>query len=159
MSIHRYPRTSLLIDGLRAVIGITATFGPLIFLDPAWPLTAVLGGLGLIFSIFGLRLLQQSFVSIEVSREGISGHGFGTKAIAWSDVTSLKLAHYATPRRPSEGWYQLVLKGRGGVLKIDSTIGGFDTIIGTAAREAMTSGLLLDPATSDNLRTLRQGAR
>ncbi|MEM7044986.1 MAG: hypothetical protein AAF543_19435 [Pseudomonadota bacterium] len=156
MSIHRYPLPSLLVDGLRAIVGMMATLGPLIFLDPIWPLAAILGGLGFIFAVFGLKLLQQSFSSIEISDDGIAGHGPVVKAMAWSDITTLKLAHYATPRRPLEGWYQLILKGRGGAFKIDSTIEGFDLIVGMAAQEAETSGVVFDPTTSENLRILRQ---
>ncbi len=157
MSIHRYPTPSLLLDSLRAGFGIAVTLGPLFFLDVAPPVALILGGLGAIFLIFALRLAQQSLSSIELSSGGISRHGPIARKLGWSDVTSLKLAHYGAPRRASDGWYQLNLRGGGGVLKVDSTIEGFDDIVASAIGAARQGGLVLDPATIENLKALGHG--
>ncbi len=154
MSTHRYPVSSLWPDSLRAIIGITATFGPLLFLDVAGPLVLVLGVLGLVFLTFAARLILQSLWSFELSNNAISRRGPAARSLSWPDITSLKLAHYSAPRRTSQGWYQLRLQGRSGVLKIDSTIDGFDEIVASAVRAIANSGLVFDPATAENLKSL-----
>ncbi|MGI9487166.1 MAG: hypothetical protein ACR2RF_15065 [Geminicoccaceae bacterium] len=154
LSIHRYPVPSLLSDSLRAVFGITVTLGPLFFLNVALAPALVLGGLGLIFLTFALRLVQQSLSSIELSSEGISRHGPVARKLAWPDVTSLKLAHYGAPRKPSGGWYQLMLRGSGGILRVDSTINDFEDIVASAVEAAKKGRLILDPATVENLKVL-----
>ena len=158
MAVYRYPASSLLPDSLRAIIGITATFGPLVFLAVAWPLALVLCALGSVFLAFAIRLVLQSLSSFELSNERISRHGPVARSLSWPDVTSMKLAHYGTPRKTSVGWYQLRLKGGGGVLKIDSTIDGFDEILASAVSAVTNSGLTFDPATAENLKSLGYGS-
>lgn len=154
MSIHRYPLSSLLLDALRSVAGLAATLGPLAFLDVVWPLTLILLALGLVFFIFAIRLVLQSLSSIELSDEGIASRGLFGRTMNWPELTSLKLAHYGVPRRPSEGWYQLTIKGGGCVLKLDSTIDGFDDIVSVATRAANVRGVVFDPATGENLKSV-----
>ncbi|MEZ5932458.1 MAG: hypothetical protein R3F54_10975 [Alphaproteobacteria bacterium] len=152
MSIHRYPTSSLLFDGIRAVLGMALTLGPLAFLDIAWPMAGVLVLVGLIFLVFSFNLAVRSLSSIELSDDGVCRGGPMTRRLAWADLTSMKLAHYAAPRRPSEGWYQLTVKDSDTSLKIESTIEGFGDILSAAVRAARAGGLPLDPATGDNIR-------
>lgn len=154
LSIHRYPASTLLSDGFRAVFGVTATLLPLAFLDIAWPVMLVLGGLGAIFLVFAFKVAEHGLSSIELSDHGISRRGAMAPSLAWRDLRALKLAHFAAPRRPSDGWYQLTLKGDDGALKVESTIDGFDEIVAAAAKAAEAIGLGLDPATSENLKGL-----
>lgn len=150
VSLHRYPPPSLALDGIRAGFGILVTLGPLAFLDVAWPMALVLVALAVVFVIFALRVAEQCLSSIELSDQAISREGWFTRSLRWSDMTEVKLAHYAAPRSRSAGWYQLTLKGRGAVLKVESTIEDFDAIV-EAAREAVRrGGLALDPVTGEN---------
>lgn len=105
----------------------------------------------MVFLAFASRLAAQSLCIIELSDDGISSRGLGVRSLIWRDMTSLRLAHYAAPRRRSEGWYQLTIKGDDCVLKVDSTIDGFDDIVKTAKRAAEAVHLDLDPATGENL--------
>ncbi|MDH3663375.1 MAG: hypothetical protein OEU92_25730 [Alphaproteobacteria bacterium] len=158
MSIHRYPLSSLLFDGLRTAFGLAATFGPLLALDVVRPLALILAGLGAVFLVFALKLAEQGLSSIELSDDGISRRGPMARRLAWRGVTSLKLAHYAAPRRPSDGWYQLTLTGDGGVLKVDSTIDGFSGIVAAAVEAAEASDVAFDPVTGENLKAFGLGA-
>lgn len=158
LSIHRYPASSLLSDGLRAAFGLATTFGPLLLLDVARFLALILAGLGLVFAIFALKLVVQGLSSIELSDDGIFRHGPIALSLDWRDVTSLRLTHYATPRRPSDGWYQLTLAGDTGAFKVNSTIDGFDDIVAAAVEAAEVAGVALDPATGENLKGLGRGA-
>ena len=152
MSIHRYRSASLMLDGLRCVVGLAVTVVPLAFLDVVWPLALILSVLGLVFAVFAVRLVLQLWTLIEVSDRGIASCGLVNQSVAWPELRSLKLARYAPPKRPSEGWYQLTIKGQSGVLKVDSTIEDFANIVRSAANAADAAGLVLDPATNDNLR-------
>ncbi|MGI9416552.1 MAG: hypothetical protein ACR2RA_01810, partial [Geminicoccaceae bacterium] len=134
--------------------GIALTIGPLFFLDVARPLAIIFAVLGGIFLIFALRVLIQGQSSIELSDTGIARHGLLVRHLAWADVTALKLDHFAVRRRPSDGWYQLTLTGDRCVLKVDSTIDAFDSIVAAAAAAAKANGLAFDPATGENLKEL-----
>ena len=153
-SIHRYPASTLLSDGFRAAFGIMATLSPLAFLDVAWPLVLILGGVGAIFLFFAVRVAGHGLSSIVLSEHGISRRGPVALSLAWRDLRALKLAHFAAPRRSSDGWYQLTLKGDACTLKMDSTIDGFDEIVAAAVKAAEAVGFGLDPATGENLRGL-----
>lgn len=138
---------------------MSATFGPLIFFEVALPLAIILGFLGLIFLLFALRLIEQMLFSIELTEAGICRHGPIVRTVGWQDLTSLKLAHFAARRRPSDGWYQLSIRTKNDALKIDSTIDGFEAILGAAAKAADEGRLALDPATGENLRVFKDHAR
>jgi hypothetical protein len=153
-SIHRYPMASLSMDGLRSAFGLAVSFGPLLFFDVVWPLAVVLAAMGLLFLIFTLRLIEQIWSSIELTEEAIQLSGLKSRRLRWLDLTSLKLAHYGVPRRSSPGWYQLSLQTEEGVLKVDSTISRFGDIVTVATKAAKDRRLVLDVATSENLKTL-----
>jgi hypothetical protein len=155
LSIHRYPKASLLMDGLRSAFGLAVSFGPLLFFDVAWPLAILLLVMGGIFLLFTFRLIEQYRSSIELTDDGIRLLGAKKPMLRWPDLASLKLAHYSTPRRSSIGWYQLSLHTEGGSLKIDSTIERFGKIVAMANMAARERALVLDPATLENLKTFK----
>ncbi|NJO35735.1 MAG: hypothetical protein HC869_24310 [Rhodospirillales bacterium] len=152
MSLHRYPRSSLLFDGARAAFGMAVTLGPPATLDVARPLAIALIALGLIFLVFAFNLAARGLSVIEVSKAGISRSGPLPRRQAWSDLASIRLAHYGHPRRSSEGWYQLTIRGSEGALRIESTIDGFDRILAAALHASEAGRRTLDPATSENLK-------
>ena len=144
-------------DGLRSVFGLAVSFGPLAFLDVALPLAVVLMGVGMVFILFTIRLIEQICTSIELTEDAISLSGARSRRLRWPDLTSLKLAHYGVPSRSSPGWYQLSIQTKGGVLKVDSTIERFSDIVTVAAKAATDRSLALDPATIENLKVLESG--
>ncbi len=152
LSLHRYPRTSLVTDGLRSAFGLAVCFGPLIFFDVAWPLAIVLGGMGIIFLIFTFRLVEQHWSSIELTKNGICLNGPRSHRLEWSELTALRLSHYGAARRSSPGWYQLSIHAQSGGLQIDSTIDRFGDIVTMATKAARDRALVLDPATTENLK-------
>jgi hypothetical protein len=155
MTVHRYPAWSLLGDGIRAGLGLFASWGPLLFIDVAPLLWPLLVGLGIVFLLFAGQVLLQSLSTIELSGQGIVIRGPFTKVLRWCELSKLKLSHYASARR-SKGWFRLSLRGADDVLKLESTIEGFDRIVAMAREAAESANLTLDPATSDNLATLRR---
>jgi len=154
LTIHRYPRPLLLFDGLRASLGLSATLGPLLFLDVIPVLALFLGLLGGVFVLFAAQIVVQSLSTIEVSDQHIVIRGLNAKTLDWRDLSTLKLAFYASARQRGEGWYRLSLSGAGTILKLESTIEGFETIVLAASDAARSAGIMLDPTTGENLTAL-----
>lgn len=148
---YRYPRHTLLMDGLRACFGLSITFGPLLLLTISRPLTIVLWGLGLIFLWFGCRLIAQCMILIVPADDGLSINGFRRWFFGWKDLTGLKLAYYAPFRRRHAGWYRLTLVGKEGAVRLDSTLDGFDDLLKSASAAAASAELTFDPSTRENL--------
>lgn len=154
LTVHRYPLRSLLSDGLRAVVGMAATFGPIVFSDMAPILALLFGFLGIIFFLFACQVALQALLSIHVSGEGIAFRGPIEKTLDWQELSTLRLAHYGARRRGGDGWYRLTLRGGNIVLKLDSTIENFDTIMTSVLRAASTADATMDATTRDNLTAL-----
>lgn len=154
MTIRRYPKSLLLWDVLRALIGLALTAGPLAFLDVAGPLAMLLGGIALIFLVFSVKIFLQALSSLELSRHGIGFRGLTQRRLSWDDLMDLRLTYYAPARRRAKGWYQLTLTGGGHRYRLDSTIEGFGEFVQAAVTAARNRGLLLDRTTSENLATL-----
>ena len=141
-------------DGLRTVLGLLVTALPLMFLDVALPLSVILAGLSLLFLWFGMRLVAQWVCTIELSDDGISMRCLWRRFLQWRDIQRMRLGYYAPVRRRAEGWYQLTLEGGDRRLRFESTIDGFEHIVGMALRAADARNLTLDPATDANLAAL-----
>lgn len=151
MQVYRYPKHVLLLDGLRAGFGILVTFGPLLFLDVGRIMALVLATVGFLFLWFGGRVLSQWFFSVAPSSEGLQKGGASRFFLAWKDLKTLKLAHYAPVRRRQTGWYQLTLSTGDGRISVESTLEGFDDLLRLALEAATDAGLTFDPSTRDNL--------
>jgi hypothetical protein len=138
-------------DGLRAGIGLLMSLGPLVFLTVGRPLAIVLGGIGMVFLLFGFRVLGQCVFSITATTDGLSSGGLRRRNLDWQELLGLKLAYYAPLKRRDAGWYQLKLIGERDVIRVDSTLDGFDDLMRAALEAAAGAGLVFDPSTRDNL--------
>lgn len=138
-------------DYARAAFGLAATAGPLLLLAPAPALAWVLAALAALFAWFGLRTALRHGSRFELSEEGIARRGPIERRLAWDDLRRVKLAYYAPQRNRKDGWLQLTLRGRGGPIRVDSTLDGFDLVAGKAAAVATARELPLDDATAANL--------
>jgi hypothetical protein len=151
----RYSVASLYPDYLRTGFGLAITLGPLLWLDLAGAVAALLAGLGVLFAWFGTRTVVRHLSQVELSGDAISLRGPVPRRLAWSDLERLKLAYYAPRRSRDAGWLQLTLSGRGGrPIRLDSTLSGFDQVLGQASRVARAKALPLDSATHANLAAL-----
>jgi hypothetical protein len=154
----RYPVASLYPDYLRTALGLGLTVGPLLVLDLAGAVAVLLGGLGVLFAWFGARTVVRHLSRVELSGEAIAVSGPLPRRLAWRDLERIKLAYYAPRRSRDDGWLQLTLSGgRGRPIRLDSTLSGFDQVLGQASRVARTKDLPLDPATDANLAALALG--
>jgi hypothetical protein len=151
----RYPVATLYADYLRAAFGLALTLGPLLLLEVADVVVAPLAALALLFAWFGTRTVSRHLSRVELSGSAIALRGPVCRHLAWGDLERMKLAYYAPRRSRDDGWLQLTLRGaRGRPIRLDSTLSGFDQVLGEASRAARARDLPLDAATHANLAAL-----
>jgi hypothetical protein len=154
-TLLRYPLAIHYADYARAAAGLALTLGPLLLLDVAYPLVALLVALGLLFAWFGLRTVSRHLSRVELSASAIALHGPLPRHLAWSELERMQLAYYAPRRSRDDGWLQLTLRGAGGrSIRLDSTLVGFDQVLGAASRAARAKALPMGAATQANLAAL-----
>ena len=152
---YRYPLASLLPDGLRALAGLAFTGLPLATLPVAPWFGMVLGAGAALFGVFGALTALRARTEVRVDDAGIEASP-GRGRLRWASLRSVKLRYFAVRRERERvrgqgrrrGWMQLVLKGDGRVVRIDSRLDGFDDVLRRSA--AAASGLPLDPVTRTN---------
>jgi hypothetical protein len=154
MTGHRYDRKVLTGDYVRAGFGVALTWGPLLVVEAAPIMGYILGALGGIFAVFGIRTLIRQMTIYEVSEEGIQARGPVGKAVSWDDLNAMKLAYYSTRRDRQRGWMHLTVKGGGKRLGVDSSIDGFEHIAKAALAAATHRNLALSDVTRANFDAL-----
>ena len=154
MSRHAYPTSAMLGDYARTAAGLVPAAAILAVEPVGMVAGAVLGGLGALFAIFGLRTAVRHSTSIEATREALYASGLCSLSIRWDELDQLKLAYYSTRRDRREGWMQLELRSGSARLRVDSRIEGFTELVRTSVQAAQLRGLRLNEATSINLQAL-----
>jgi hypothetical protein len=155
----RYPVAALYADYLRVALGLALTAGPLLLLDLAGPVALLFGLVGLLFAWFGARTVMRHLSRVTLSGNAIALCGPVSRRLVWNELERMKLAYYAPRRARDDGWMQLTLRGRnGGAIRLDSTLAGFNEVLGAASRAAKANSLSLDAATQANLAALGLGA-
>lgn len=162
---YRYPFASLLPDGLRALAGLAFTGLPLATLPVAPWFGMVLAAGVVLFGVFGVLTALRARTEVRVDDDGIevsAGGGPGRSRdrgrLRWSGLRGVKLRYFAVRRERERergqgrrrGWMQLVLKGDGRVVRIDSRLDGFDDVLRRSAAASAEAGLPLDPVTRAN---------
>ena len=151
MSLHRYPFDRQRADLVRGGAGLVLTGLPLALLDLHWGVALIFALAAALFASFVARTAQRHFTVYESGDQGIVVNGPLGGAIAWTQLSALKLHFYSTRRDRGGGWMNLTLKGGGKTLKLESTLGGFDAIVDRAAEAAKTNKLMLNETTMNNL--------
>jgi hypothetical protein len=154
VSILRYPVSSVAADYVRAVAGMALTLGPLVFFNLVTPMVYILGGLGALFLVFGIRTVLRHLTFVEVSTEGITMGGPAGRAVRWQDLDAMSLNYYTTKRDKQDGWMQLKIKEKGRVVSLESSLPGFNAIAAQAFEAARANGVDLDQRTLANLPAL-----
>ena len=154
---YRYPLASLLPDGLRAAAGLACTGLPLATLPVAPGFGIVLGAGAALFGVFGALTALRARTEVRVDDGGIEARP-GRGRLHWSGLRRVRLRYFAVRRERERergqgrrrGWMQLVLKGDGRTVRIDSRLDGFDDVLRRAAAAAAEADLPLDPVTRAN---------
>jgi hypothetical protein len=151
MTRHRYPLRALFADYARAALGLAVTLPPLALAGLSPVVVAIFSGLALLFGVFGASTLLRQLGTVVIDDAGIAIAGGWSRRIDWAALTRLRLRWFAARRDRRAGYMQLVLKGSGRRIAIDSRIEDFSAIVTTAARVAAARGLALDDSTIANL--------
>ena len=152
---YRYPVSSLVPDGFRALVGLAFCGTPLV----ALPVTAwfgmVLAAGVVLFGVFAVLTALRARMQVRIDDDGIEVHPGGGR-LRWTGLEGVKLRYFAVRRErertPGQGrgrgWMQLVLKGEGRKVRLDSRLDGFEDVLRRSASAAVH--LRLDPVTRAN---------
>lgn len=151
MKVHRYPAAAQRADLIRGGVGLLLTAVPLVVLPMHWLVTLLFAVAALLFAVFTARIGQRALTLYESGDQGIAARGPLGTAIAWDELTALKLHFFSTRRDRGHGWMLLTLKGGGRTLKLESTLTGFEEIVDRAAETAKAKRLTLTESTTGNL--------
>jgi hypothetical protein len=154
MTRHWYPDSAMAGDYLRAAAGFLPTAAILAIAPVGTFGFVVLGGLAVLFLLFGIRTALRHRTRVEMTETGLSASGPLSAMVRWSDLDSIKLAYYSTRRDRRDGWMQLELSAGSSRIRLDSRIHGFTELAERAARAAEARGLELSAATVANLEAL-----
>ena len=152
---YRYPIASLVPDGFRALVGLAFTGIPLATLPVAPGFGMVLAAGVVLFGVFGVLTALRARTEVRIGDDGIETSP-GRGPLRWEDLDGVKLRYFAIRRERERvrgqggrrGWMQLVLKGDGKTVRIDSRLDGFDDVLCRSA--AAAASLPLDPVTRAN---------
>lgn len=154
----RYPQNAIYADYARAGAGLVVSIGLLVFTDLLPIVFYIALGLTLLFAVFAWRTLLRQFSLVIVDDQGIrlqsSLHRSFDRQLPWQRLSDLKVRYFSTKRDRSDGWMQIVLKGDGTRIQLDSSLDGFEDIVARAAGEARERDLELGPTTLTNLRAM-----
>jgi hypothetical protein len=139
MTTHAYSSESLIGDYGRAALGFGLVTIPLV--------TVELGR-------WVMAMAKRQLSPIQLDETGITAAGPFPTRLEWSALERVKLGYYATKRDRSSGWMQLVLKGAGRQITVDSRIDGFEEIARAAAQAALDRGIEITPTTAANFGAL-----
>lgn len=154
MNLYRYPRRALVGDYVRTAAGLGVGVGVLATVPLTPAIVIIFGGLTGLFLVFGLRTVQRQLQQVAVTDSAISSAGLVTQTLPWPALEQVTLRYYGTRRQRREGgsgFMQLTLRGAGALLRVESSIDGFEHIAREAARAAARNGVALDPTSAGNL--------
>lgn len=159
MSCHRYRPRALNGDFARAGIGFVLCAGALAVAGFGGFTGWLFGVCAAVFLLFGLRTLSRSLTIYELTDTGLTrfyaaGFGRAERALAWRGLKQLKLRFFPAKRDRSQGWMEMTLTGEGARMRLDSTLGDFDTIVRAAVGAAERRRLALSESTLSNLAAL-----
>lgn len=150
----RPPRHAAWAAVLRAALGIAVFAGVAVAgALPLWGIALCCAGAAL-FALYGAREIVRHAAVIVIDDKGIERRGLMPRRLAWGDLAAVKLAHYSTRRDGRNGWQELVMRGRGTSMVLESEHPAFEPAASQALARALENDVRLSPATWHNARML-----
>ena len=102
--VYRYGPVAVATGYVRSVAGLGVTLGPLMVLEPAAWLSAILGVGAALFLVYTVQSVGRHSLRIELDQFGIQAHGLFGVTIAWESLRSVAVNYYSTRRDRTNGW-------------------------------------------------------
>lgn len=145
-----YPADYFIRAYARVAIGLGCALGAW-FAVPASTTVAVLClAVAGAFVLYAAQILLRQTTGVRWDGEGVHLEGPVTRSLPWSDLRGVRLAYFSTRRDGANGWMQLKIKGKTGVVRLDSDAAGFDRLVITSLHHADRLGLDVTAATRHN---------
>jgi hypothetical protein len=164
MSEHyfRYPKKALFKDYLQSFAGAAIFASPLIV---AWSnpyVAAILGAIIAMFLSFGFSTWRRHRTTIVYTDEAIGTIGARDVRMPWDQISSIDLRYFSTRRERGRltvgdekgGWMQMKLYGDGVVLRIDSSLDGFEKVAHAVLQASEQFHIKMSPVTQENFTAL-----
>lgn len=157
-----YPLERLWPDYLRASAGLLVTVGLMLFAEPVSVIFWLLLALSLLLGWLALHTLWRQQAGFDIDDRGVAQSGRWVRqrprALAWSEMRSLRLRYFSTRRDRNRGWMVLTIAGDRVKLRADSDLEGFDRLVAYALARADQQGLAVDADTRENAALLAAGS-
>ena len=150
MESYRYPTKSLIGDYIRGGGGLFVTGGLLLAATMLTIFQYLFALAAILFAGFIFRTWQRHQTIFELSDEGLRANGPFGKALRWTEITDVRLRYFTTRRDREEGWFQLTVKSGGQSVSVDSSLDGFESLLGRCAETARRNQLELSDSTAEN---------
>lgn len=150
-TVYQYPLTSLYGDYIRAVCGAAFCGLPLFYVNAGPILSTILGSVLLLFVGFGLKTAMRHFTIIEIDDIGVIARGPMGRRIAWKEIDKVVLKFYSTHRDKNEGWMHLSIFHGKNKMTIESTLSGFDDVVGPTIQAGFQNNATMDETTLENI--------
>ena len=154
MTVYRHSMALLGPDYFRAAVGFGLTGGPATFVQTTPAMSWILGIAAALFALYALNTALRHAAVIVCDENGISVTGPIGKSVVWSELRDVRLRYFSTRRDGRGGWMQLIVKGSGANIRIESTLAGFAGIVARAVKAAEDGGLDLSLTTLGNIEVL-----
>lgn len=155
MSLHRYDIRLLYGDYIRAGLGMIATIAPIAIMRPDWPISMMLGSIGLLCFYFVAQTYIRHRTVVGMDDEGIFMRGLNTVSFRWTELSRFNLNYYSLRRDRLNGWMELTVKSGTRTITFDSRLEDFVVIVRRAHAAAKANQLALNGITQANLLALR----
>ncbi len=149
-SRHHYARQGLYGDYARAGAGLALTVGPLAATGATGAGAYILVGLAAVFAAFGIRTFVRQHTAVVMDEEGVSTAGIRRVTVRWQGLRRVKLSYFSTRRDRQRGWMQLMLRGDTGMIRVDSSLEGFEALVARTAEVLNARGLKVSDTTAAN---------
>ena len=154
MTVYRQSMALLGPNYFRAAVGFGLTGGPVTFVQTTPAMSWILGIAAALFALYALNTALRHAAVIVCDENGISVTGLIGKSVVWSELRDVRLRYFSTRRDGRGGWMQLIVKGSGANIRIESTLEGFAGIVARSVKAAEDGGLDLSLTTLGNIEVL-----
>jgi hypothetical protein len=149
-----YPPAYFIRAYFRAVTGLAGALGAWYAIPASGTVSLVCGVVAGAFALYAVQIRLRQLSAVRWDGEGVHLEGPLPRSLQWSELREVRLAYYSTRRDGENGWMQLKIRGKSGVLRVDSDADGFDRLVITSLHHAGRLGLDVTAVTRHNAAVL-----